>query len=160
MYSGFSAQNIQLAIPEAVATSSNGFLTLSDRPIIATLVNAVKEMYNTVADFANEFRTKKLCVGDTCITEDQLKAMLQNQNIIPAQSTNENLIEENNTEIFASSTEIEIYSTSSESEINFSSTENIILDVGEIEKKNDDTTPLSASSTVPELSEVIEEINN
>ena len=43
-YTGFLAQNIQLAIPEAVGTSSNGYLNLADRPIIATLVNAVKEI--------------------------------------------------------------------------------------------------------------------
>ncbi len=43
-YTGFSAQNILTAIPEAVATSSNGFLSLADRPIVAALVNAVKQI--------------------------------------------------------------------------------------------------------------------
>ena len=41
-YSGFSAQNVQSVIPEAVGQDQNGYLTLSDRPIIATLVNAIK----------------------------------------------------------------------------------------------------------------------
>ncbi len=40
---GFLAQNVQKAIPEAVGTDSRGYLTLNDRPILATLVNAVKE---------------------------------------------------------------------------------------------------------------------
>ena len=31
-------------IPEAVNKDKNGYLTLSDRPILATLVNAVKEL--------------------------------------------------------------------------------------------------------------------
>jgi len=44
VYTGFSAQNMQLAIPEAVATSSSGYLNLADRPIIAALVNAVKQI--------------------------------------------------------------------------------------------------------------------
>jgi len=43
-YTGFSAQNVQDVIPEAVKKDKKGHLTLSDRPIIATLVNAVKEL--------------------------------------------------------------------------------------------------------------------
>lgn len=43
-YSGFSAQNMFLAIPEAVATSTAGYLTLADRPVIAVLVNSVKQI--------------------------------------------------------------------------------------------------------------------
>ena len=43
-YSGFSAQNMFLAIPEAVATSTAGYLTLADRPVIAALVNSVKQI--------------------------------------------------------------------------------------------------------------------
>jgi hypothetical protein len=48
-YAGFSAQNVKLSIPEAVGTDSSGMLTLSDRPILATLVNAMKEL-NTVVN--------------------------------------------------------------------------------------------------------------
>ncbi len=48
-YTGFIAQNVQEFIPEAVATSTSGYLTLSDRPITAALVNAVKEI-SAVAD--------------------------------------------------------------------------------------------------------------
>jgi Chaperone of endosialidase len=44
LYTGFSAQNIQANIPEAVGTDSRGYLTLSDRPIIAAAVNAIKEL--------------------------------------------------------------------------------------------------------------------
>ncbi|MGB0255576.1 MAG: tail fiber domain-containing protein, partial [Flavobacteriaceae bacterium] len=43
-YSGFSAQNVQANIPEAVGIDSRGYLTLSDRPITAALVNSVKEL--------------------------------------------------------------------------------------------------------------------
>jgi hypothetical protein len=42
-YSGFSAQNVQANIPEAVGVDPKGYLTLSDRPILAALVNAVNE---------------------------------------------------------------------------------------------------------------------
>jgi len=43
-YSGFSAQNVQNAIPEAIDTDPRGYLTLSDRPILAASVNAIKEL--------------------------------------------------------------------------------------------------------------------
>ncbi|MGE0236081.1 tail fiber domain-containing protein [Methylocystis sp.] len=43
-YAGFSAQNVQKIIPEAVGESPSGYLSLSDRPILAALVNATKEI--------------------------------------------------------------------------------------------------------------------
>lgn len=43
-YTGFSAQNVQANIPEAVGQDNRGYLTLSDRPITAALVNSVKEL--------------------------------------------------------------------------------------------------------------------
>ena len=43
-YVGFSAQNVQEHIPEAVGQNAHGYLTLSDRPLIAALVNSVKEL--------------------------------------------------------------------------------------------------------------------
>ncbi len=43
LYAGFSAQNVREVIPEAVDVNADGYLTLSDRPIIASLVNAVSE---------------------------------------------------------------------------------------------------------------------
>ncbi|UWU68197.1 tail fiber domain-containing protein [Bradyrhizobium sp. NC92] len=43
-YAGFSAQDVQKAIPEAVSTDQRGYLTLSDRPIEAAMVNAIKEL--------------------------------------------------------------------------------------------------------------------
>ena len=47
-YSGFSAQNVQTSIPEAVGNDSKGYLTLNDRPILAALVNAIKELQKEV----------------------------------------------------------------------------------------------------------------
>jgi hypothetical protein len=47
-YSGFSAQNVQAAIPEAIDTDPRGYLTLQDRPILAAVVNAVKDIWTKV----------------------------------------------------------------------------------------------------------------
>lgn len=43
-YTGFSAQNVETAIPEAVGVDANGYLTLIEKPILAALVNAVKAL--------------------------------------------------------------------------------------------------------------------
>jgi hypothetical protein len=41
---GFSAQNVQRAIPAAVGTGKNGYLTLDDRGVLAAAINAIKEL--------------------------------------------------------------------------------------------------------------------
>ena len=43
-YVGFSAQNVQSVMPEAVGQSRDGMLSLSDRAILAAVVNAIKEI--------------------------------------------------------------------------------------------------------------------
>jgi hypothetical protein len=43
-YAGFSAQNVLLRIPEAIGYSPDGMMSFNDRPIIAALVTAVKEL--------------------------------------------------------------------------------------------------------------------
>ena len=43
-YTGFSAQNVEMAIPEAVGVDANGYLTIIEKPILAALVNAVKAL--------------------------------------------------------------------------------------------------------------------
>ena len=61
-YSGFSAQNVQGVIPEAVGQDQKGYLTLSDRPIIAAMVNAIKalEAKNKVLEAALEALMKRV----------------------------------------------------------------------------------------------------
>lgn len=44
LYTGFLAQNVQKFIPEAVGINDSGLLSLSDRPILATIINAIKEL--------------------------------------------------------------------------------------------------------------------
>lgn len=44
VYPGFSAQNVEIPIPEAVGSDIHGNLTIQDRGLIATLINAVKEL--------------------------------------------------------------------------------------------------------------------
>lgn len=53
-YTGFSAQNVQKWIPEAVGQNSEGYLSLDNRPIIATLVNAVQEQQEEIEALKKE----------------------------------------------------------------------------------------------------------
>ncbi len=91
LYTGFSAQNIQANIPEAVGTDSRGFLTLSDRPILAAVVNAIRELSAKVDElmssqftYINEASIGVLnagkiniqgdvCVDGVCVTKEQFK---------------------------------------------------------------------------------------
>jgi cation transport regulator ChaC len=88
-YTGFSAQNVQSAIPEAVATSANGYLNLADRPIIAAVVNAVKELDLKISSLTDgtaelvvrRIKASELCLDDVCITKDQLRDLLNRNGV-------------------------------------------------------------------------------
>lgn len=43
-YVGFGAQHVQEVIPEAIGLDQRGYLTLADRPLLAAMVNAIKEL--------------------------------------------------------------------------------------------------------------------
>jgi hypothetical protein len=73
VYTGFSAQNLSIAIPEAVATSSSGYLTIADRPILAALVNAVKEIGSFINKIENGIAYLKDIVAETFAVGSQEK---------------------------------------------------------------------------------------
>jgi len=95
VYSGFSAQDIQEVIPEAVGVDKDGMLTLTDRPILAAVVNAVKALNanivglsETIAGYAQSFsseqlNTRQLCLDDICIGRDELVEMLDEAQVEP-----------------------------------------------------------------------------
>ncbi len=49
LYGGFLAQDVQRVMPLAVNVAPDGYLTLSDRPILGSLVNAIKELAARIA---------------------------------------------------------------------------------------------------------------
>jgi Chaperone of endosialidase/Domain of unknown function (DUF5011) len=97
---GFIAQDVEKLFPELVSTTSataltpNGTLGLNYIGFIAPIISAlqalsseVQSLTAAVGGFAEKFTTKeadvgKLCVGATCITEDQLKALLAGQSSV------------------------------------------------------------------------------
>lgn len=117
-YTGFSAQNVQSVIPEAVGKDKSGFLTLSDRPIMAAIVNAIKELWNTVMN--NQKRIEALENGvtnqDMKRIEDleaevsKLKDMMQHQRI----DTSEKDLKSNITEDVSSASSGAVETKSSE----------------------------------------------
>ncbi|MES2986189.1 MAG: tail fiber domain-containing protein [Patescibacteria group bacterium] len=86
IYAGFSAQNVKLMIPEAVTTDARGFLTLADRPILATLINAIKELALKFENFGKQVETEELCIKKkdgtkVCLTAEQLETVLAGEGI-------------------------------------------------------------------------------
>gem|GEM_PF-1141136 len=80
VYTGFSAQNVQSVIPEAVGLDGRGYLTLSDRPIIAALVNAVKDLSSQVEVLESEKQMMQSQLdGMASLRSDvaELKALIQ-----------------------------------------------------------------------------------
>ncbi len=90
---GFIAQELKLVLPEVVE-GTDGSMGISYGNMVALLVTAVKELNGKVEKVASDIKaifaekvetkevvTEKLCVGNTCITEDELKDLLDSQNI-------------------------------------------------------------------------------
>ena len=84
---GLLAQNVEQYFPELVSIDSNGYKQVNYSRLPLYLLKSLQELTKKVIGFADEFKTKKLCVGDTCINEDQLKMLLQNQNVQSSQPT-------------------------------------------------------------------------
>jgi hypothetical protein len=104
---GFIAEDAA-AVDQHLATyDAHGAISgIDDRSVISVLVKAVQELIATVSRFADnivsahitatvgDFDTlnaqnahlQQLCIGSTCVTEEQLKALLQNQNVAPSQA--------------------------------------------------------------------------
>jgi len=76
-YSGFSAQNVQASIPEAIGVDPRGFLTISDRPIIAALVNAVNEQQAIIEAQKQEIETIKAEASSKTTETDKKLAALE-----------------------------------------------------------------------------------
>jgi hypothetical protein len=57
-YVGFLAQDVQSVLPEAVSQDAKGFLSLSDRPIIAVIINSIKELLSS--DSTQDKKIKEL----------------------------------------------------------------------------------------------------
>lgn len=102
-YAGFSAQNVRAAIPEAVGETPDGLLTLSDRPILATAVNAIRQLHAMIVELADKVatlaetittnrlqatnvETERLCIEDICVTRDQLADMVIGNAVAPTAS--------------------------------------------------------------------------
>jgi hypothetical protein len=63
VYVGFSAQNVQKNIPEAIqgTEGEEEYLSFDDRPVIAALVNAVKELTKRIKSLESKQQGEQLC---------------------------------------------------------------------------------------------------
>lgn len=94
---GFIAEEVELVIPELVAKDARGTIQGLDYPkFAAVIVKAIQELMEKVSGFATLFKSERvetdtLCVGETCITENQLIELLDEsgQESTPTPSTPE-----------------------------------------------------------------------
>lgn len=105
---GFIAEDAAAVDTHFATHDANGTISgIDDRSIISVLVGAVQHLANEVANLADSLTTKELtftrasgdeidvhhvhtddlCVGSTCVTEDQLKALLASANQSGSAST-------------------------------------------------------------------------
>ena len=85
-HAGFIAQQVEALFPDLVATDDAGMKSVSYAGFIPYIVQSIKEIIATLSSFKESFttnnvHTKNLCVGETCITEAELKALLQQSNV-------------------------------------------------------------------------------
>jgi hypothetical protein len=53
---GFSAQDVQKVIPQAVTTSESGYLMVNNDPIIWTMLNAIKQQQKEIVELKRQIR--------------------------------------------------------------------------------------------------------
>jgi len=53
---GFGAQSLQKVIPEAVIRNENGYLMVNSDPILWTMLNAIKEQQQEIAELKGQIR--------------------------------------------------------------------------------------------------------
>jgi hypothetical protein len=91
---GFIAQQVQQIFPQLVSTTSataltpDGTLTLNYEGLISPIVSAIQALYSevtsledTIASFATIFHTQELCVGSTCVDQQELAAVIAAANL-------------------------------------------------------------------------------
>ena len=81
-YKGLIAQDVLKVAPELVAEDEEGYLQVRYGDVQWLVFEAVQELWRKVKEFANWIISRNvvaedyLCVGDTCVDEDGLKALL------------------------------------------------------------------------------------
>jgi len=86
---GLLAQNVEQFFPELVTVDSNGYKQVDYSRLPLYLLKSFQELTKKVTGFAEQFTTKKLCVGTTCVTEEEFKAMVLMAGQTPSSSNTE-----------------------------------------------------------------------
>lgn len=76
---GLIAQDVAQVFPEVTFTNKNdGFMGINYSRLPALIIAALQNVVTEIRELRNRIVTKELCVGETCVTEAQLKLLLQN----------------------------------------------------------------------------------
>ena len=86
---------LQASLASSALASTTASSLATDQSFIQTIASAVRDLIQSAGNWAvnritsalgvfNKVQTKELCVDDTCITADQLKQILKNENVTAA----------------------------------------------------------------------------
>ena len=139
-YAGFSAQNVQENIPEAVGEDKRGFLTLSDRPILAAVVTAVQELWEMISLTSDALDSQSAEIADL---EEAVAAQAIRIEALEAQLGDGLLVEEAAVETDAEPDDISTPSSPEENDA--------------VPVADPDTVETVASSTTPAVATTTEE---
>jgi len=81
---GLLAQNVEESFPELVTTDYKGYKQVNYSRIPLYLIKAIQELSGKVSslfDGTGKMKVKEMCIGSTCVNEQQLLQLLQNQNV-------------------------------------------------------------------------------
>jgi len=88
VYAGFSAQNVETVIPEAVGEDGRGYKTLSTRPILAAVVTAIQEVWTTLTEYMNRTEDLEQMLAEqqaqTAAQQARIEALEAELDIVPA----------------------------------------------------------------------------
>ncbi len=110
---GLIAQHVETIFPELVFTNpTDGYKGVNYSRLPILLLSAIQEIMHIIEGFKDEFKTNTLCIGETCITESELKILLEKQNLSPVSSSEDNTSD--NTEQATTTPSVEVPDTNSD----------------------------------------------
>jgi hypothetical protein len=141
---GLIAQEVEQVLPEydLVLQTQEGYKMLDYSKIVGILINAVKELYVTITNMADEIITKTiktnvLCVGNNCVNETQFGEMMQGNTVTGT------------TDVPSVSNVVNVVASSTENYIITSTTTDVVVDVATVTATtSSDIVDINASSSV------------
>lgn len=151
---GFIAQEVEDIVPEVVR-SGGEYKSINTRNLIAVVVGAIQEMYESIQKMAevitsnlglfDKVKTQELCVGEVCLNEEQLLQLIQGSDSEVLEDNNTPQTQESNNQIQTTPEDDSSSGDAPDSEVTSG------LDIIPEENPNSDTPPEETSEEIISL---------